>query len=789
MPSPVINVGESQILGASRFAHVALAVLAVFLVQLSAPCDSHAQQMPSEGSQAAPVEQIKIENFRLPDFRGHEHALADDAAARLVVVAFLGTECPLAKLYAPRLATLAEEYRPRGVAFLAIDSNQQDNMTELAAFARTHGLTIPVLKDAGNAVADQFGAQRTPEVFVLDAQRAIRYRGRIDDQYGFGDNGVAYQRSEPQRRDLAIALDELLADKPVSQSSIAAPGCLIGRVRKPDTASEVTYANQISRLLNQHCVSCHRPGQIAPFSLTSYEDAVGWSEMIGEVVERRRMPPWHADPRYGHFANEARLSDEEREQVRAWVAAGAPQGDPSQTAPLPEFTPGWFIPQPDEVLYMSDASFTVPAEGTVPYQRFVVDPGWKEDRWIKAIEPRSGNPGVVHHIVIYLSTPNGPRTGPAGRIKNALLTATAPGVRPHVWEEGLAQYIPAGSKLIFEMHYTPNGTVQQDRSYAGILFADPKSVRKEVAVQVAGNTTFAIPPGAADHQVESYYPFRQDSLILSMSPHTHLRGKDFRYELVLPDGSAETLLSVPQYDFGWQTTYVLAEPKLAPKGSKLHCTAHYDNSPENLANPDASQLVRFGEQTWEEMMFGWFDMALVDQDLQQPQTTISRTADFNQRVKDGTIGLDDEMRAVARQALRSPEDFELFCTRLQELLPQLDRVCVTYLDQGKLRPRQVYELTVLKTPLRTTGSFVFAEGEELATYGDATAPKVHADLMQLPGSLAKRLARKGLASSAHIPLSIEGRGHSVNFWSTERDAFSPAAVELLASLVREMPGK
>ncbi|MBX9789688.1 MAG: redoxin domain-containing protein [Pirellulales bacterium] len=781
------SVNRSRKLHAAEIIGLGVALIALYVVVPFAP-QAGAQQTPTDDSRAAVAAPRKIEDFRLPDFRGHEHALADAATSRLIVVAFLGVECPLAKLYAPRLQALDEEYHPRGVAFLAIDSNQQDSLTELAAFARTHGLTMPVLKDAGNVVADQFGAERTPEVFVLDAQRMIRYRGRIDDQYGFANSGVAFQRDKPVRRDLAEAIDELLSDKPVSQPSTAAPGCLIGRVRKPDPTSEVTYANQISRLLNRHCVSCHRPGQIAPFSLTSYDDAVGWSEMIGEVVARRRMPPWHADPSYGHFANEARLSDEEMAQVRAWVDAGAPQGDPSQTPPLPEFTPGWFIPQPDEVLFMRDEPFDVPAEGTVPYQRFVVDPGWKEDRWIKAIEPRPGNPSVAHHIVIYLATPRGPRTGPAGRIKNALLTATAPGVRPHIWEDGLAQYIPAGSKLIFEMHYTPNGTAQQDRSCAGIIFADPKSVRKEVAVQVAGNTTFAIPPGDGNYQIESFYPFRQDSLILSMSPHAHLRGKDFRYDLVLPDGRVETLLSVPQYDFGWQTTYVLAEPKLAPRGSKLHCTAHYDNSPENPSNPDATQLVRFGEQTWEEMMFGWFDMALVDQDLQQPQTTLTRAAEFAQRVKDGTVGLDDEMRAVARQALRSPEAFELFCTRLQDLLPQLDRVCVTWLDKDKLRVLQACEPTELKTPLRTAGSFAFAEGEALATYGAATAPHVHADLAQLDGSLAKRFAHKGLASSAHVPLSSDGVGYSVNFWSTERDAFSPAAVELLASLVREMAG-
>lgn len=282
----------------------------------------------------------KIENFNLPDFRGHMHSLAQHSQSQLVAVAFVGVECPLAKLYAPRLEALAKEYTPRGVTFLAIDSNQQDNMTELAAFARLHELSFPVLKDAGNLIADIFAAERTPEVFVLDAARVIRYRGRIDDQYGFGSSGAGYQRDEPTRRDLAAALDDLLAGRAVALPITEPSGCLIGRLRPPQSNSAVTYAGQIADVLNRNCIGCHRPGQIAPFSLTSYEDAVGWSEMIGEVVAHRRMPPWHADAEYGHFSNEARLSDQEIALVTDWVAAGAPQGDASQTPLTPQFTPG-----------------------------------------------------------------------------------------------------------------------------------------------------------------------------------------------------------------------------------------------------------------------------------------------------------------------------------------------------------------------------------------------------------------------------------------------------------------
>jgi peroxiredoxin len=729
-----------------------------------------------------------IENFSLADYRGRAYGLADFADKQLVVVAFIGVECPLAKLYTPRLIELAAEYEPKGVAFLAIDSNQQDSITELAAHARMHGLKFPLLKDSANVVADHFGAERTPEVFVLDQKRVVRYWGRVDDQYGFQQNGVGFHRPQPARRDLAVALDELLSGKEVSQPAVPAQGCLIGRVRQPRDDAEVTYANQIARLFNKHCVICHRAGQIAPFPLTSYDEAVGWAAMIREVVDARRMPPWHADPRHGRFLNDARLSDEEIDLIHRWVEAGAPAGNPDELPQPPKFAEGWLIPQPDEVLYMSDRPFDVPAEGTIAYQRFTIDPGWKEDRWIKAIESKPGNPAVVHHIVIYLAPPRSARANTA-RLKTLLLSATAPGVRPHVWEEGLAQLVPRGSKLVFEVHYTPNGSPQQDRSAVGIVFADPKTVRREVAIGTAGDISFAIPPHDPNYEVRSSYTFRDDSLLLSMSPHMHVRGKDFRYEVIYPDGRAETLLWVPNYDFGWQTTYVLAEPKRLPKGTTMRCTAHYDNSENNLSNPDPSATVRWGEQTWEEMMFGWFDYALADQDLtKETRQAVSRLAQFQQRVKEGPLAMDDETSQLAARSLRSADDFQALAGRLQMLLPQLDRVCITGVKDAELVSIRVAELVELRGPLHNEGSSTAAQGQELAGYVDADETVVVPDLSKAGGSVMKRMVRKGVFSSVHVPVKLDGTPCTINFWSGESDAFPPAAVRLAEQVARRMVG-
>lgn len=768
----------------TTFVSLLLASVAVWCV---APSQSTGA---AEIAQPAPPELGRaIEPFVLRDYRGREHTLAEYDDRPLLVLAVIGTECPLARLYGPRLAQLAEEYGPRGVAFLGLSPNQQDSVTKLAAYARAHGIEFPILKDLGNVVADQIGAQRTPEVFVLDAQRRIRYWGRIDDQYGLSDRLVGYQLPEPRRRDLAIALDELLADQPVSQPVTTAPGCLIGRVRQPAADADVTYARDIAPIFNQHCVSCHREGQIGPFPLTNHDEAVGWAEMIREVVDQRRMPPWHADPHYGEFINDARLSDDELAAIGRWVEAGAPLGDPADLPAPPEFPTGWMIPEPDVVINMRDEPYTVPAEGTVEYQRFVVDPGWTEDKWIKAIEPRPGNPAVVHHVVMYLIPPRGPNTGAAGRLRTDWLAAYAPGLRPQVLPDGIARFAPAGSRLVFELHYTPNGVEQDDLSYLGIVFADPASVRKELAVKNAGNFSFRIPAHDPNYRVESRFRFRENTLLWSVSPHMHLRGKDFLYKVLYPDGREETVLWVPQYDFAWQTTYVFTEPKYLPKGSELFCVAHFDNSADNLNNPDPSLDVTWGEQTWQEMMFGWFEMALADQDLTLPQPEpLGRVKEYLAAVEAGAIQVDGQMREVAAKGLDDEETFRFFAYYLQELVPQIDRVCVTYNDAGKLRAQAVEELNELDTPLGTTTASTLADGQALAEALSARGPVVCDDLGQAEGSLARRFFRRGVISSVHFPVEIDGRPMTVNFWSTDPAAFPPEAVQTLAEVVAALVG-
>lgn len=544
----------------------------------------------------------QIPDFTLRDYHGKEVSLNDYRDSRLVVVAFLGTDCPLVRLYGPRLDEIAKDYADKGVALIGINSNRQDQPTKIGAYARIYGMTFPILKDPDSGIADVFGAIRTPEVFVLDQDRVVRYWGRVDDQYGF-TTGVGYGRPKMSRDDLILALDELLAGQDVSMPVTKAPGCLIGRVEKVAPHGEVTYSNQIARILQDRCVECHREGEIAPFPLTSFDEVLGWGEMINEVVQERRMPPWYANPEHGTFSNDASMTDEEKELLASWVANGQPEGDPADLPEPREWASGWGIPEPDAVFEMDDKPFQVPADGVVDYQYFTVDPGFTEDKWIRCVEARPGNHAVVHHIIVFIQAP-GENGGDFER--RGALIGYAPGLQAREYPEGYGIHVPAGSKLVFQLHYTPVGKPQEDLSKVGMVFADADDIQYEIRGGVCGNMAFAIPPGASDHVVTAKHKLRHDTTIMSFMPHLHLRGTAFTYEAEYPDGTREILLDVPKYDFNWQLWYDLAEPKTLPAGTFVHCTAHYDNSEDNVYNPDPTIEVTYGDQTWDEMMFGWY---------------------------------------------------------------------------------------------------------------------------------------------------------------------------------------
>jgi thiol-disulfide isomerase/thioredoxin len=537
-----------------------------------------------------------IAPFVLPDAAGKPWPLAKHKGQKATVVIFLGTQCPISNKYAPSLAELEKQYKVKGVQFVAVNSNLHDTAKDIAEHATKYRIPFPVLRDADQKVADRFGAQRVPAAYVLDAGLKVVYGGRIDDQFGIG-----FARAEPNRRDLIVALDELLAGKAVSQSSTPVAGCYITRAPQPKAA--VTYAKEVSRILQNRCQECHRPGQMGPMPLLTYEDASSWAAMIREVVSDKRMPPWHADPKHGIFANDRSLTRTEYDTLLAWIDQGCPKGNNKDLPAERNFPASWSIGEPDLVVSM-DRSYKVPAmarEGARPYEQFNGKTDlkgsvyvFKEDVYVRGIEIKPGAPEVVHHIVLWAMEPGG---GFLGQV----LATWVRGDRGTLYPEGSARKIAKGTTLRFQIWYTPNGFAQEDKSSVAFVLAKGR-VTNVTHSKLLLNQNLAIPPGNRNYRLSKETLFDKEVLVYSLTPHMHLRGKSFDFEAIYPDGKRELLLSVPRYDFAWETKYVLAKPARLPAGTKLECVGVFDNSKDNPNNPDPTVMVFFGLHTWEEML-------------------------------------------------------------------------------------------------------------------------------------------------------------------------------------------
>jgi mono/diheme cytochrome c family protein len=387
-----------------------------------------------------------------------------------------------------------------------------------------------------------------------------------------------------------------------------------------------TFTKDVAPILYKNCASCHRAGDIGPMPLLTYEQTRPWAASIREKVSTGQMPPWHSTDAHGTFSNDRRLSDADKDTLLRWVSNGAPQGDPKDLTAPPTFTEGWEIGKPDLVLSM-DKAYTVPDKGTVNYQYFQIKTNFTEDKWIQAIEVRPGVRKVVHHILVFVREPGAAPPKPAfmpvaikspgdapvdpakprpqaefGAGTGTLIATTAPGTNAMWFAPGSAVRIKAGATLLLQVHYTANGTAATDLSSVGFIFAKQEP-KQEVHNSAFVNVMLKLPPGADNQEVDSAIEFNQDSHITALFPHTHLRGKSWQYTLVYPDGRRQEVLSVPKYDFNWQTYYIFTTPLAVPKGSRIEAVAHYDNSSNNKWNPDPKVEVHWGEQTWQEMQY------------------------------------------------------------------------------------------------------------------------------------------------------------------------------------------
>jgi hypothetical protein len=383
--------------------------------------------------------------------------------------------------------------------------------------------------------------------------------------------------------------------------------------------SNVTFNKDVAPILQKNCQSCHRPGEPAPMALLTYQQVRPWASAIKEAVVLRKMPPWLADPHFGQWSNDRSLAAKDVDTIVRWVETGALEGD-SKDAPKPvKFLEGWNIQNPDMILEMP-AEYHIPAKGTIDYQYIMVPGKFTKDTWVTAAEVRPGNRAVVHHVIAFVREPGSkwlkdaqpgvpivPQKGEKGQ--GEPLVGFAPGFVPEIMGPGRARLIKAGSDIILQMHYTANGKEETDRTRIGLVFTN-EPPKERIYTLAAANNKFAIPAGDSNYQVDSEFEVQKDSHIVALLPHMHLRGKDFEYRVKYPDGRVETILKVPHYDFNWQITYYPVNDLVVPAGSVIECTAHFDNSANNAANPDPSQTVRHGDQSWEEMMIGFFNVAI-----------------------------------------------------------------------------------------------------------------------------------------------------------------------------------
>ena len=546
---------------------------------------------------------------------GNYHKIGDWSGHKATVLVARDIDCPISRKYGPRIAALEAQYKQRGVQFVYLNVNPAANRASIIEEEiERHGFQGEYIHDPdGRLIGRRLRLRSTAEVFVVDGSLTIQYRGGIDDQYEVG-----FTRETQSRDNLVEALEDVLAERRVRAPETAAPGCLLGFESRREVARQrrVTYHNRVSRILQQNCVSCHRPGGVGPIALDDYENARFYRFMMMHVIDEGLMPPWRASPKFGKWTNEMQLSMQELEDLFTWAQSGAPEGDPAD-APRPmTFEPGWRIGKPDAVFELQEA-FTVPAEGVVDYLYTYVKTNFKEDRWVKAMEIRPTAPAVVHHVTVFVESPELMKALDAGESIvpqtgiDGYFAVTVPGFESNEYPEGSAKLLPAGGWLKFQMHYTPNGTEAVDQTQIGMIFADEPPMAT-VRTGAAVGRRFRIPPHASNHRVSGDYTFERDGSLLALFPHMHLRGKAFRYELIRPGSEPEVLLEIPEYDFNWQMAYHFKRLPSVTAGTVLRATGWFDNSEGNPLNPDPTAEVRFGEQTEDEMMIGYFDWVTDD---------------------------------------------------------------------------------------------------------------------------------------------------------------------------------
>ena len=576
-------------------------------------------------SLAARPDEETASDFTLADLSGKTVTLSSLKGKKAVVLVFAGIECPRSTASEPRLGDLAAKYGPQGVAFYVINSNWSESVEAIAERVKRVSFPIQVLKDARHEVAGRFKIEIQPTAVVLDGDLKIRYRGLIDD----------HKTEELVKRPyLRLAIDAVVEGKAPETAETKPVGCFIQKSGAGGVKSEgVTYATHAATILNNRCVTCHRQGQGAPFSLESYEKAKAWSAEIVNVTRDRSMPPWKPVTNHGLYYNERRLSDEDVATLAKWHAGGAPSGDLTAAPPPPKFADTWMLGKPDHV-FKAEGGFELKAKGRDEYRCYVIQNPFDEDKWISGIEYRPGNPRSVHHIIGFLDL-NGASekkdaadplpgyrsdgSGP-GILPTGTMSGWAPGNQPRMLQSGVARRLRKGERLVLETHYHKTGRAEVDDGAQVAVYFAKEPVKQQLLVATVINAAVNIPAGAEDHKMSAIWIVPEDVHAFDVMPHMHLIGRSISMVATFKDGTTKDLVVIKDWDFNWQETYQFKEPIKLPRGTRVKLEARYDNSAKNPNNPsNPPRPIRWGEQTTDEMCVGFVAFTIDKQDLTKPK--------------------------------------------------------------------------------------------------------------------------------------------------------------------------
>lgn len=569
---------------------------------------------PSENLVTEPPNPIRYgEDFALVDQASVFHQLSYYNDYKGVVLISHGIECPIVRQSLEEIKALKDEFEGQGYQFLFINALTQDELPELKKAVESYQLDIPILRDDAQVISDAYNITRTGEALLIDTKTwEVKYRGPINDRLGYGS-----KRAEAKQQYLKLALHEHSLGKAITYPAIEFKGCLISYEYDNQQKQAISYSKDVAPILKNRCVGCHKEGGIGPWAMTDYKTVKAWAPMMREVIRTKRMPPWHADKSLSHISDRVSLSPEEERNLIYWIEAGARKGE-AEADPLLNYQPpkddDWAFGTPDKIFEAGEQS--VPANGILDYQYVRVKLNNEEDWWISKVHLKPGNSRVVHHAFVFVVPPKEfqeQAEHPIGKGWESGVFATyVPGVQGEISPPKALRFIPKGSTIVFEIHYTPIGVKEKDNTKVGFYFAKGESA-EQYRSQAVFNRWLRIPPHEEHWPAKASYNVKQDIRIYEFMPHMHYRGKTMNYFLEKPSGEKELLLAIPRFDFNWQRQYKLKEPLVVRKGSRILVEGAFDNSNKNPYNPDSDKTIGFGTQTTDEMFIGYISYSFVEQ--------------------------------------------------------------------------------------------------------------------------------------------------------------------------------